>query len=69
MLATDGVLRHVEDDQIRDILLQISSLKAACVTLIEAANDDGGDDNSTCVLVRMSNGAPGMADPETPPPS
>ncbi len=69
MLATDGVLRHVEDSQIRDILLQIPSLKAACVTLIEAANDGGGEDNSTCVLVRMSNGFPAAADPETPPPA
>jgi serine/threonine protein phosphatase PrpC len=69
LLATDGVLRHVEDEQIRDILLQIPSLKAACLTLIEAANQGGGDDNSTCVLVRMSNGAARMADPETPPPA
>jgi len=58
LLATDGVLRHVEDDEIRDILLQVPSLKAACATLIEAANQGGGDDNSTCVLVRMLNGTP-----------
>ena len=56
LLATDGVLRHVEDDEIRDILLQVTSLKAACATLIDAANEGGGDDNSTCVLIRMSNG-------------
>jgi protein phosphatase len=56
LLATDGVLRHVEDDEIRDILLQVPSLKAACATLIDAANHGGGDDNSTCVLVRMLNG-------------
>ena len=56
LLATDGVLRHVEDDAIRDILLQVPSLKAACTTLIDAANQGGGDDNSTCVLVRLLNG-------------
>ncbi len=56
LLATDGVLRHVEDDEIRDILLQVTSLKAACATLIDAANEGGGDDNSTCVLVRVSDG-------------
>ena len=56
LLATDGVLRHVEDDEIRNILLQVPSLKAACVTLIDAANEGGGDDNSTCVLVRVRNG-------------
>ncbi len=56
LLATDGVLRHVEDHEIRDILLQVTSLKAACTTLIDAANDGGGDDNSTCVLVRVRDG-------------
>ena len=56
LLATDGVLRHVEDAEIRNILLQVPSLKAACTTLIDAANEGGGDDNSTCVLVRVRNG-------------
>jgi len=56
LLATDGVLRHVQDDEIRDILVQANSLKAACASLIQAANDGGGDDNSTCVLVRLRNG-------------
>jgi len=57
LLATDGVLRHVTDQEIRDILLQIPSLKAACKTLIDLANEGGGDDNSTCVLVRLRNSA------------
>ena len=69
LLATDGVLRHVEDDEIRDVLLQIPSLKAACTTLIDAANQAGGEDNSTCVLVRVSNATPSTTDPETPPPA
>src|SRR5271169_5906790 len=55
LLATDGVLRHVTDSEIRDTLLQVPSLKAACATLIDLANEGGGDDNSTCVLVRMLN--------------
>ena len=55
LLATDGVLRHVTDKEIRDTLLQVPSLKAACATLIDLANEGGGDDNSTCVLVRMLN--------------
>jgi len=69
LLATDGVLRHVGDAEIRDILLQVPSLKAACTTLIDAANEGGGDDNSTCVLVRVRNGPPPKTDPETPPPA
>src|SRR5271165_4618956 len=68
LLTTDGVLRHVEDEEISDILLQLPSLEAACDTLIHAANEAGGEDNSTCVLVRVRNEAPAAKDPETPVP-
>jgi PPM family protein phosphatase len=68
LLATDGVLRHVEDGEIRDILMQIPSLNAACATLIDAANAGGGDDNSTCILVRVHKGISAGAEPVTPPP-
>lgn len=64
LLMTDGVLRHVDDDEIRSILLQLPSLKAACDTLIDAANEGGGEDNSTCILIRVLNGT-GNVSPET----
>ena len=57
LLMTDGVLRHVEDDDIRSILLQIPSLQGACDTLIDVANEGGGEDNSTCVLVQVRSGS------------
>ena len=57
LLTTDGVLRHVDDPEIREILQQLPSLQAACDTLVDAANEGGGEDNSTCVLVRVRNGA------------
>jgi serine/threonine protein phosphatase PrpC len=57
LLTTDGVLRHVEDEEISSILMQLPSLQAACDTLIDLANEGGGEDNSTCVLIRVSNGA------------
>ena len=56
LLTTDGILRHVDDDDIRSILLQLPSLQAACDTLIDAANEGGGEDNSTCMLIRVRNG-------------
>jgi protein phosphatase len=62
LLTTDGVLRHVDDPEIRDILNQLPSLQAACDTLIDAANEGGGEDNSTCVLIRVRNGV-ANADP------
>jgi protein phosphatase len=73
LLTTDGILRHVEDDEIRNILLQLPSLDAACATLIDAANEGGGEDNSTCLLIRVRNGEekpaqPSNGGPMTPPP-
>jgi protein phosphatase len=56
LLTTDGVLRHVTDQDMSAILLQLPSLEAACQTLIDAANEGGGEDNSTCVLVRVRKG-------------
>jgi protein phosphatase len=56
LLTTDGVLRHVDDDDITSILLQLPYLQAACDTLIDAANEAGGEDNSTCMLIRVRNG-------------
>src|ERR1700690_2068756 len=53
LLTTDGMLRHVTDAEIRSILLQLPSLQAACDTLIDAANEGGGEDNSTCMLIRV----------------
>jgi serine/threonine protein phosphatase PrpC len=56
LLTTDGVLRHVADQEMSNILLQIPSLQAACETLIDAANEGGGEDNATCLLVRVRKG-------------
>ena len=53
LLTTDGILRHVSDEEIRTILQQLPSLQVACDTLIDAANEAGGLDNSTCLLVRV----------------
>jgi protein phosphatase len=64
LLTTDGVLRHVADQEISAILLQLPSLEAACQTLIDEANEGGGEDNATCVLVRVRKGKTG-GDPKS----
>lgn len=65
VLTTDGVMRHVEDEEIRNILQQLPSLQAACDTLVDAANEGGGEDNSTCVLVRVVDDAGKSGDLDT----
>jgi PPM family protein phosphatase len=52
LLASDGLMREVDDASIADILGDASDLEATCARLIRTANDAGGRDNITCVLVR-----------------
>lgn len=53
LLATDGLTKPVGDAEILEILKRERSLDAACNALIEAAKNNGGDDNITCMLLRV----------------
>ena len=53
LLTTDGILRHIDDDQIHEILTNTQPLQAACDKLVEAALDAGGEDNATCIMIRV----------------
>jgi serine/threonine protein phosphatase PrpC len=43
----------VLDDEILHIVLDTGNLEQACNRLVETAKDRGGDDNITCLLVRI----------------
>jgi protein phosphatase len=58
LLSTDGLSRHVRDEEIRLILKNANSSQAACQELIAAANREGGKDNITVVVARF--GSQGM---------
>ncbi len=51
LLCTDGLTSMIEDDQIEAILRTAPSPHAAVARLIAAANDAGGQDNITTVVV------------------
>ena len=53
VLATDGLTKLVKDDSIKAILLNSPSLDGACEDLISAAKQNGGEDNVTCLLLRV----------------
>jgi len=53
LLCTDGLIRHVEDDAIADILRTSANAALAVQALIDAANDGGGSDNITVVVLRI----------------
>ncbi len=52
LLCSDGLTDMLEDARIEAILSGTEDLQAACDQLIEAANEAGGLDNVTVVLVR-----------------
>ena len=57
LLCTDGLTAHVSDERIAEIVGQAGSAEAACRHLLQAANEGGGSDNVTVVVVRCLEGA------------
>ena len=54
MLCSDGLNGMLGDDQIRDILLVNPDPTAAAKELVVAANAEGGEDNTSVIVVRIS---------------
>jgi len=53
LMTSDGLTRHVGDQDILKIITESATLPQACSALIQAANDRGGDDNITCLLLKI----------------
>ena len=53
LMTSDGLTRHVHDDEILAIVSSSRKLVDACSQLIQAAKERGGDDNITCLLLRV----------------
>lgn len=54
LLCSDGLTRHVPDEQIRDRLLSMTSARQVCEQLLQDALDGGGSDNVTIVVGRAT---------------
>ncbi|MFQ5417355.1 MAG: SpoIIE family protein phosphatase, partial [Myxococcota bacterium] len=52
VLCSDGLTGHVQDDEIAVEVNRHADLDTACERLIQLANDRGGEDNITVLLVR-----------------
>ncbi len=52
LICSDGLTKHVTDDQIRDALMEPTDAKTACDTLVQAALEDGGTDNISVVIAQ-----------------
>ncbi|WP_309637818.1 Stp1/IreP family PP2C-type Ser/Thr phosphatase [Methylibium sp.] len=52
LMCSDGLSDMIDDDQIASLLREHDSLPEAAQALVEAANDAGGRDNISIILVR-----------------
>jgi len=52
LLCSDGLTKHVSDEQIAERLGSLTSSKQTCEELLQDALDDGGSDNVTVIIGR-----------------
>ena len=52
LLCSDGLTKHVSDEQIRERLRSMTSARQACEDLLEDALEGGGSDNITIIVGR-----------------
>jgi protein phosphatase len=60
LLCTDGLTRHVPDDELEAELKAIRTAQATCQRLVQLALDRGGEDNVTVVVGRLKDRPPGV---------
>ena len=53
LMASDGLTRYVQDEEILEIVNGPGGLEQACGDLVKIARERGGEDNITCLLVRV----------------
>lgn len=53
MICSDGITKHVTDDEIREHLQGCTSAEATAKALVQLALDRGGSDNTTVVIGRI----------------
>ncbi len=51
LLATDGLMKHVDDAEISAIVYAANDVTSACELLIDAVKERGAHDNVTCLLL------------------
>jgi len=54
LLCSDGLTRHLQDDELAKRLAQRAGSQEICDELVAAANRAGGEDNITAVVARAA---------------
>jgi protein phosphatase len=58
ILCSDGLSGMMSDEEIQDIVTSSAEIRTACKKLIERANQQGGEDNITAVLIKLEEPEP-----------
>ena len=53
LMCTDGLTNKLEDYEIDNIIVEFENLNNACIKLVELANNRGGEDNVTVILISL----------------
>jgi PPM family protein phosphatase len=62
VLCSDGLSGMISDQEILEVVTSTDDLQAACRSLAALANEHGGEDNITAVVVRIANGEAAQPD-------
>jgi serine/threonine protein phosphatase PrpC len=54
LLCSDGLWEMVRDDELAAILREVGNPREACDTLVRRANEQGGDDNISALVIEVS---------------
>ena len=76
VLCSDGLSGMIDDEEILEVANRTEDLSQACRELVAMANEHGGEDNITAVLIRFEEGSvdaerrtwPAFGDPAMPDP-
>jgi protein phosphatase len=58
LLCCDGLINHVEDDEIQRVVVETSDPQTACDILVALANKGGGTDNISVIIARAPDQVP-----------
>jgi serine/threonine protein phosphatase PrpC len=61
ILCSDGLSGMIEDDEIQNIIARSANIGDACRELIAKANEHGGEDNITAVVIKIEDLADGVS--------
>jgi serine/threonine protein phosphatase PrpC len=53
LLVSDGLTRHLSSADLEEVLSSTDNAEQACTSLVEYANQRGGSDNITCIVIRI----------------